>query len=34
MDLAGLDRQIDAVVGKKVAIALADAFKLDEGRAG
>ena len=32
VDLARLDRKIDPVIGEKVAIALADPFKLDEGR--
>ena len=31
VDLARPDRQIDAVIGQEIAIALADAFELDEG---
>jgi hypothetical protein len=32
VDLAGLNGQIDPVIGEKVAIALADPLKFDEGR--
>ena len=32
VDFPRLDRKIDPVIGEKVAIALADPFKLDEGR--
>jgi hypothetical protein len=31
VDLARLDGQIDSVIGEKVAVALADPLKLDEG---
>ena len=32
VDFARLDRKVDPVIGEKFAVALADPFKLDEGR--
>ena len=32
VDLARLDGEVDAVIGEKVAVALADPLKFDEGR--